>query len=294
MIRDLEKIKRPGAKVMVVGCVARFRPELKTGQEDDSAPLVAIESLAYNMDKNARRLAVNELYRKPPELTTFLTDRKERVFEDYTGVSQKGSRRGPVGGFVQRAVPRRKPVQDFCGVASGPLPPPRLLHQDRDRLPGQVLILLGPPGPRRGPQQDHGRGPGRVPGGLDQGYQHFTLIGTDIADYGKDIGLDLADLLRNWCLPVPFRLRLRNLNPRWVIDRTADFCEVLRSGKIVFAQIAIQSGNDRILELMKRGYNAGDVMRAVAQVRQACPESCCARRSSSASPPRRRRNSGTR
>jgi len=51
--------------------------------------------------------------------------------------------------------------------------------------------------------------------GLEQNYTDFAFIGTDIGDYGKDLGTDLQYLLETIVkLPGHFRLRLRNVNPR--------------------------------------------------------------------------------
>ena len=109
--------------------------------------------------------------------------------------------------------------------------------------------------------------------GLQQGYRSIALIGTDIGDYGKDRGEDLLDLLKALIeIPEPSRLRLRNVNPRWIIPAGATFHDVLRSGKIAYLEAPMQSASDRILGLMNRGYNAREFLDAMRAIKQVCPK----------------------
>jgi len=272
MIAHLRQAKRPEARLIVTGCVAKANPALTTGDAHPDLPLVAIDHLMYDMDANARRLAVNRLHEKPAEVCRFLTGRKEEVFQNYTGVSRRTHGRGLASKafhFLFRAVQRYK---DFVESRLDP-------YNDHVYA---IKISTGCMGECTYCSVRLTRGTvrsktieevlGEFQRGLDLGYQHFALIGTDIAYYGRDLGLDLIDLLRRIvACDAPLRVRLRNLNPRWVIDCCEEFCRVLRSGKISFAQVAIQSGNDRILGLMKRGYRARDFLAAIAKVRRACP-----------------------
>lgn len=108
--------------------------------------------------------------------------------------------------------------------------------------------------------------------GLAKGYNSFALIGTDLGDYGKDRGEDLLDLL-NALIDIPgqFRLRLRNVNPRWIIPAGPRFHEVLRSGKVAYIEAPMQSASDPILKRMNRGYRAGEFLDAIRAIKAACP-----------------------
>jgi tRNA A37 methylthiotransferase MiaB len=108
--------------------------------------------------------------------------------------------------------------------------------------------------------------------GLQKGYRSLALIGTDIGDYGKDRGEDLLDLLRVLIeMPEQFLLRLRNVNPRWIIRVGPQFRDLLRSGKIAYMEAPIQSASERILRLMNRGYTAEAFLAAMHGIKQACP-----------------------
>lgn len=271
MIAHLKEAKRPDARLIVMGCVAKVKPEFKTGDEDPRVPLAPIDGLLYQMDDNARRLAVNRLATNPPELDQFLGTRKATVFEGYAGVARRGLRRLAAGAFrglfdlVQQYKTYFEKRLDTC---SGKTFAIKICTGCSGECSYCSVRLAR--GSVKSKTLDGVRA--EFQRGLDEGYRHIALIGTDIADYGKDIGFDLIDLLRPLvALPGDFHIRLRNLNPRWIITRREEFAEVLKTGKISYAQIALQSGNDRILGLMRRGYRVKDVMDAVAAIRRAYP-----------------------
>lgn len=108
--------------------------------------------------------------------------------------------------------------------------------------------------------------------GLDQGYKDFALVGTDIGDYGKDLGADLLDLLeRLLAYKEEFVLRLRNINPRWLIPSAQRFCELLKTGKIKYILSPVESGSNHILRRMNRGYSIEDYIEVIKNIRKAYP-----------------------
>jgi threonylcarbamoyladenosine tRNA methylthiotransferase MtaB len=108
--------------------------------------------------------------------------------------------------------------------------------------------------------------------GLDLGYTHFGLIGTDLGDYGKDIDSDLYELLRHILkIKGDYYLKLRNVSPRWLIPNHAKLKRLLESKKIIYLQSPVQSGSDSILALMNRGYKSDDYIAATRDLKEACP-----------------------
>jgi tRNA A37 methylthiotransferase MiaB len=108
--------------------------------------------------------------------------------------------------------------------------------------------------------------------GLDQGYRDFALLGTDIGDYGKDLGVDLLDLLERLVAHErKFTLRLRNVNPRWLIPSAPRFCELLTTGKIGYILAPMESGSNRVLDRMNRRYCVEDYLEAIKEIRAAWP-----------------------
>ena len=108
--------------------------------------------------------------------------------------------------------------------------------------------------------------------GLAKGYTAFALIGTDVGSYGRDRGVTLVTLLRELVKRRgDYRIKLRNLQPRFLIEMLPELRDVFRSGRISYLSSALESGNDRILRLMRRGYTAGDFKDAVRSLKDDFP-----------------------
>ena len=78
--------------------------------------------------------------------------------------------------------------------------------------------------------------------GLNSGYKKIGLIGTEIANYGTDIGVNLPYLLREMIkIDGDYRIKLRNLNPHYFLRYFPEFVEIFKSGKISYLETAAQS-----------------------------------------------------
>jgi len=108
--------------------------------------------------------------------------------------------------------------------------------------------------------------------GLKKNYRKFTFIGTDLGAYGRDHGTDLVALLGS-CMEntADFKLRLPNLNPRWLIKMLPGLRDLVGSGKIEVIGSGLQSGSNRILKLMNRQYTVEDYKQAIFLLRTAFP-----------------------
>ncbi|WP_136807927.1 radical SAM protein [Desulfosediminicola flagellatus] len=108
--------------------------------------------------------------------------------------------------------------------------------------------------------------------GLEAGFKDFALIGTDLGSYGVDRQCDLIELLRELnSIDADFHIKLRNVHPKLYIDNLPRFLDVLKPGKINFMTSAVQSGNNRILNEMHRGYKIEDFIFAINSVKSAFP-----------------------
>jgi len=108
--------------------------------------------------------------------------------------------------------------------------------------------------------------------GLAMGYTEFALLGTDVGAYGRDQGVTLTDLLREMVEnPGDYTIRLRNIQPKFLIEMMPELQEILGSGKIPYLSSAAQSGSDRILGLMRRGYRIEDFERAILTLKSQFP-----------------------
>ncbi|MCP4609010.1 MAG: radical SAM protein [Planctomycetes bacterium] len=109
--------------------------------------------------------------------------------------------------------------------------------------------------------------------GLAEGFHEFALMGTDLGPYGIDQGCTLVDLLSEMVnTPGNYRIGLRNTEPRFLKGMLPQMSQIMSTGKIWFIGIPIESGSDRILDLMKRGYTVNDVRECVSVLRNSWPD----------------------
>jgi threonylcarbamoyladenosine tRNA methylthiotransferase MtaB len=106
------------------------------------------------------------------------------------------------------------------------------------------------------------------------GIQEVVFTGIHIGDYGADLsdGDDFVQLIRelsSW--PDMVRIRISSLEPR---ELTEDLLKVLSQRPEIFCDhfhLPLQSGNDRILKLMRRTYNSQQYADNVAMARSYFP-----------------------
>lgn len=109
--------------------------------------------------------------------------------------------------------------------------------------------------------------------GLSKGYSDFALIGTEVGSYGRDRGTNLIALL--WELLKKrgdYKIKVRNVHPKFLIENLPELREVFQSRKISFLSSSVESGNNRILELMNRGYQIEDFKEVIRTLNTEFPQ----------------------
>jgi tRNA-2-methylthio-N6-dimethylallyladenosine synthase len=101
-----------------------------------------------------------------------------------------------------------------------------------------------------------------------EGYKEVTLLGQNVNSYKSD--LDFSGLLRRIDSTNIERIRFVTSHPR---DLSLDLIDAMAELPNVCEHIhlPIQSGSDRILKLMNRGYTCGDYMKKVEMLRDEIP-----------------------
>ncbi len=113
----------------------------------------------------------------------------------------------------------------------------------------------------------------RIEQGLDQGYKDFSLLGTNVSAYGRDLGISLPSLLNDiFQIDNSFRVRLRNVEPCEVIRYLPEFTKQLETGRISYVEFPLESGSNRILKLMQRGYTVEEYTRCLKEMKRAFPK----------------------
>jgi threonylcarbamoyladenosine tRNA methylthiotransferase MtaB len=266
LIDHFRKYKSSETRLAVHGCISRLKPELAMDNLDGVLPLEKIDSL-MRMDKEARRLAVNKPYKSEKYVKGYLNGRKNNVILDYMNLGGNGGHKHNFSTLLKIPLQSLKKYKDYLESS---------INVTDDKT-FSIKISTGCTGDCSYCTIKFSRGKvkskpvddvmAEFESGLKKGFKHFALLGTDIGDYGKDIDSDISYLLEKMVSrKEDFRIRLRNLNPRWVIPNRRTLKKILRSCKIAYIQSPIQSANNRILELMNRGYQAQDFISTMQNI----------------------------
>jgi len=118
----------------------------------------------------------------------------------------------------------------------------------------------------------------RVEEDLTRGAREFWVTAQDTACYGRDQNTNLAELLDALSdIEGDFRVRVGMMTPNMANSILGDLLRAFQSGKIFkFLHLPIQSGDDQVLQRMRRLYSAEDFRRIVATFRESFPESTLA------------------
>ena len=110
---------------------------------------------------------------------------------------------------------------------------------------------------------------------LDSGAKEIWITSQDCANYGTDNGShELIDLLKEILkIKKKFYLRIGMMDSDNVLKILPELIEVYKNKKMFkFLHIPIQSGNNRILKLMKRKYKIEDVRKIINVFQKEFPE----------------------
>ena len=109
---------------------------------------------------------------------------------------------------------------------------------------------------------------------VNSGAYEIQLTGQDVSAYGRDTGTDLPSLLSSLSdLTGNYRIRIGMMNPATLLPVLDDLVDAYASDRIFrFLHLPVQSGSDRILEWMGRGYTAQEFEEIVASFRGRYPD----------------------
>lgn len=105
---------------------------------------------------------------------------------------------------------------------------------------------------------------------VNNGAKEVWLTSQDNGCYGFDIGTNLPTLLRAVVeIPGDFKVRVGMMNPSHMRVFIDDLVDVFKDEKIFkFAHIPVQSGSNKVLKDMKRGYTTQDFESIVSKFRE--------------------------
>lgn len=102
---------------------------------------------------------------------------------------------------------------------------------------------------------------------IDRGIRHLILVGDEIGNYGVDTksGPRFSDLLLSLTSLHPdLRLSIRYIEPKPFLKHATLLKELSLQGKLELLYVSLQSGSQRVLTEMNRGYNIEKIASAYA------------------------------
>ena len=111
---------------------------------------------------------------------------------------------------------------------------------------------------------------------LGHGKKEIYLTAQDTGCYGLDIGTNLVKLLREILkIDGDYRLRIGMMNPNYSLKMLDDLIEIYRDDRVYkFLHIPVQSGSDRVIREMNRGYSVAQFQRIVEKFRGEIEDIC--------------------
>ena len=111
--------------------------------------------------------------------------------------------------------------------------------------------------------------------GVLEGKKEFYLTSEDSSAYGRDIGTSLPELMNSVTkIKGDFFIRVGMMNPlHFKKVEISDLIKSFENEKIFkFLHICLQSGSDKILKIMRRGYDVNDYKYYIKKFRERFPE----------------------
>jgi tRNA A37 methylthiotransferase MiaB len=109
----------------------------------------------------------------------------------------------------------------------------------------------------------------RISEATQLGFRSFELLADSIGDYGKDLGTDLGTLFdRLAAFDGPISFGIQDLHPEDFLrtfDRIVGLC---KTGKLHSLYVITESGNQRVLESMRRGIDTFDLIKKLRAIRE--------------------------
>ncbi len=219
--------KNPKAIIVATGCYAQVNPQALASMED-------VDLVVGNSHKHRILEIVEE----------FMQSKGNKVFVDNL-FRQSSLESFDLIAYFEKARPFIK-IQEgcnrFCTFCVIPYARGKVRSVPEERVLEEIRLLV------------------------ERGFQEIVLTGTQLTQYGWDMGTNLYELLRKVVRIEGLELvRLSSLYPSEVDQDLLDFITFEEKVAPHF-HLALQSGSDRILRLMGREYEVRDYVRLVETI----------------------------
>lgn len=105
--------------------------------------------------------------------------------------------------------------------------------------------------------------------GLSQGYTKFMLIGTELGNYGRDIGLSISELIRLlYQIDNSVIIGIRYIHPDCLVEFFDELLPFIENGFIYYFCVAIQTASPILLRKMNRNPNLEPLINRISFIRK--------------------------
>jgi threonylcarbamoyladenosine tRNA methylthiotransferase MtaB len=230
--RIMRQAARSGVKVIATGCYAQLRPDELSKIE--GVELVIGNAGKANISDHLKRISTNQ----DQTINNLMSDATYPL--EIHPYYSKRSR-----GFLK--------IQDGCNFSCSYCTIPMARGKSRSLHPDSVMKA--------------------VEALVSQGFREIVLTGIHIGSYGSDLGegVNLLSLLTIAVKKFPsVRFRLSSIEPH---EFRKEYIDLMKSGNVcAHLHIPLQSGSDRILRLMKRGYTTDKYQQIINGIFTEYPE----------------------
>jgi len=111
--------------------------------------------------------------------------------------------------------------------------------------------------------------------GLKEKYHFIRLIGSDVGAYGQDVDKNIVILLKElFKFKENFKIIWTDFHPRWLIKYFNELLDIIvsNSHRIGYIGFPVQSGSDKILNLMNRDYTIKEFKNCIINIKKKCPK----------------------
>lgn len=266
MLRQVQTAKKPGAKVILGGCIPPINPE-RVAREFDGPTIDPRCYFRLNDLLGAKRGF--EEFERPNILSqpSLLTDLQKTfdLFKTFDG-SLSGLRyisHCLDNGLHRRIIRARYAnlnslttfyiqIQEGCSMECSYCVIRKAIGGLRSK-PAEIIIS-------------------ELETGLGSGFKRFQFVGDNAGSYGLDIGTNLGRLLdRVAAISQDFELDLTDINPvylRLIFDSVK---KLLTQGQLSSLYVPIQSSSRRVLKLMKRDCDMDAVRQMFIEIKRLGP-----------------------
>jgi tRNA A37 methylthiotransferase MiaB len=268
LIREHEQAAKPEAKLIVTGCLAGISPDkIQDKYRCDFFAPRNESQLAYILcldDEKDQFLKLSDPRGRFMGISSFVGGKWGlRTVARIAGMFHRIDHRVPL-----LAVPFLKHALAASQAAN---PHAYALSISRGCL-GNCSFCVIPMAKGKTTSLQMGMIVDRVREMVDQGTDRIILTSEDIGAYGKDINTAFPDLLEKIVhINGHFSLFLHFYDPRWLRTQGEQLLPLLQSGKVKYLQLPLQSGNNRILNLMRRCYLIDQVLPVIEKIRHEAP-----------------------